>query len=325
MITLLLGPDDFSKIQYAESLAAKEKAELEVFVAPQSLPSNLLSGSDLFGGKKTFVVKEGIKTLSEQNLPALLASTNSILFFEEKLDKRVKFNKDLLANKSVTVKEFPLPHGRELNTWLVSHAKALGGNLPLNSAESLAIRLGRDEAKETKFGGKIVDVTEVYSLWQADSELRKLIAYAGGEAITLEAVALLVSENKEADVLDIVNAIGEKNKERTLGLIHTFLQDQTASDEKGKIIQLNALLSEQFRNVALVQDFTARHAPEAEILQQTEWKSGRLFVMKKIASHFNPPKVLELLGKLGALDEELKTSQTPPQVLLDLIIVQLLA
>ena len=47
--------------------------------------------------------------------------------------------------------------------------------------------------------------------------------------------------------------------------------------------------------------------------------------MKKIAVRFKPKTVLEFLTKLEALDEELKTSSTPPKVLLDLIVSQLLA
>ena len=58
-------------------------------------------------------------------------------------------------------------------------------------------------------------------------------------------------------------------------------------------------------------------------LTTTGWKSGRLFVMKKAALRFAPKKIMETLQKLSSLDEELKTSQTPPKVLLDLIISQL--
>jgi DNA polymerase III delta subunit len=45
--------------------------------------------------------------------------------------------------------------------------------------------------------------------------------------------------------------------------------------------------------------------------------------MKKIAARFKPQLISETLTKLAALDEELKTSQTPPKVLLDLILSQL--
>jgi DNA polymerase III delta subunit len=124
-------------------------------------------------------------------------------------------------------------------------------------------------------------------------------------------------------VLTKLHALAEKDK-RALELISKFLQEQTASDEKGSIIQLNALLSEQFRNVYMAQEFLAGKTSEADILDKTGWKSGRLFIMKKIAARFKPQTISETLSKLAALDEELKTSQTPPRVLLDLILAQLL-
>ena len=186
------------------------------------------------------------------------------------------------------------------------------------------MRLGRDNGKETKFGGKVVDVQEVFNLWQAESEIRKLLAFAGNKEIREQEVAELVLENGEVDVFDLTNAIADNQKQKALALLHNFLKQQTGSDEKGTIIQLNALLSEQFRNVAMIQSFINSKTSESEILEQTGWKSGRLFVIKKVAARFPAKKVLETLNKLEALDLELKTSSTPPRVLLDLIVSQLL-
>ncbi len=324
MVTLLLGPDDFSKKEYVNALSACEKVQVEVLSSPESLPVSELVSQDLFPAKKIFVVNGGLKYLDEKNLGALIAGKNQILFLETKVDKRIKFNKDLLANKNIVVKEFILPRGSELDQWIIARVLLLGGKISPQAAGTLAQRLGRDNAKESKFGGKIVDIEEIYDLWQADSEIQKLIAYAGTGEISVSDVLALVSENVEVDVFDLTNAIADNQKQKALELLHGFLKDQAGSDEKGAIIQLNALLSEQFRNVYVVQDFLSRKTAETEILDKTGWKSGRLFVIKKIATKFPPKKVLELLNKLAALDEELKTSSTPPRVLLDLIVSQLL-
>jgi DNA polymerase III delta subunit len=125
------------------------------------------------------------------------------------------------------------------------------------------------------------------------------------------------------ETLDIANAIAENNKQSALRLIGKFLNQQNQSEEKAAIIHLNALLAEQFRNIYMIQDFLSRKISEKDILEKTAWKTGRLFVIKKIASKFSPKKVMEFLNKLQFLDEELKTSSTPPKVLLDLIVSQL--
>lgn len=322
MLTILLGPDGYSKKEYIKTLAAKEKAEVVVLVEPQELPMGQLVGQDLFMAKKVFVLEQAVKLIQDHNLQSLIDSKNQILLLEEKLDKRLSFNKQLLANKLIEVKQFALPHGKELNKWIENRVKELGGKIESSAVELLAVFLGRDDAKETKFGGKVVDVEEVYNLLEADSEINKLLALAGSEIVTTEMVKQLVPQRQEAGVFDIVNAIGENDRKKAYHLLEIFLASESAADEKGKIIQLNALLSEQFRNVGVVQDFLSRQVPDAEILQKTEWKSGRLFVMKKIASKFPPKKVWDLLNKLNLLDEELKTTSTPPRVLLDLIFSQ---
>ncbi len=323
MLTLLLGSDNYSKKQYIKTISAKEKAEIVFLIQPEILNFGELLGQDLFAKKRVFAIEGGIKHLNETNAPEFIKSPNNILFLEEKVDKRINFNKNLLTNKQVIVNEFTLPHGKELNTWITSRVKELGANISAPAVEALALHVGRDESKETKFGGRVVDVKEIYNLLDVDNEIHKLIAYASGEVIEQEMVKALVPERKEADVLDIVNAIGENDKVKWRNLMEVFLASETSSDEKGKIIQLNALLSEQFRNVAIVQDFLQNHVPDNRILEQTEWKSGRLFIIKKIASKFSSKKVLELLNKLSLLDQELKTTSTPPRVLLDLIFSQL--
>jgi DNA polymerase III delta subunit len=167
-----------------------------------------------------------------------------------------------------------------------------------------------------------VSVEEIYNLWQADSEIHKLIAYASGREIFADDISRLVPENVEVDVLALTNAIAENQKQKTMDLLDRFLKDQNSSDTKGSVIQLNALLSEQFRNVAMVQDFLSRKISENKILETTGWKSGRLFVMKKIAARFSAKIILDGLNKLSALDDELKTGSVPPRVLLDLILAQ---
>jgi len=259
----------------------------------------------------------------EKNLEKLFGTQNTIIVAEEKLDKRLAFVKKLTKDKRITIQNFDLPHGRELNVWIEKRVKDLGGKISKAVVEVLAVRLGRDEGTEKKFGGKIVEIKEAFNLWQADSEIQKLLACSSAGEISENDVNNLVSENLEIDGFKITNAIGDGRKQEALDLIGHFLSEQTGSDEKGSIIQLSALLAEQFRNVAMVQDFSARHTPESEILEKTGWKSGRLFVMKKISSKFPSKKVMEFLKKVEALDTELKTTQTPPKVLLDLIVAQL--
>lgn len=325
MLILLLGPDDFSKKEYIDSLVAERESEAQVFSDAENLPqADNLIGQDLFGGLKTFVLKGLISHFNDLAvIGKLVVSKNQIIISEEKLDKRLSANKSILADKKITVKEFNLPHGKDLDSWLINRAKILIGSISPKAANDLAIALGRDLARETKVAGRVVASEEIYNLWQAENELKKLIALASGREITDNDVKELSPQNREVDVFDLTNAIADNQKQKALSLMQDFLFYQTGADEKTAIIKLNALLSEQFRSVAITQSFTNDKISEDVILEKTGWKSGRLFIMKKIASRFSPKIVLDLLNKLAALDEELKTSSTPPRVLLDLIITQL--
>lgn len=325
MITILLGSDDFSKKSFIDSLVKDKGADLAVFSEGDQLPNaGSLMEADLFSKPKVFVLQNVMPEFLLADMEKLISSANYVVIFVKSIDKRKKENKDFIANKRVVVKEFALPHGKELNEWIAARVKFYAGTINQNAVDLLAVRLGRDNGKETKIAGRVVAVEEVFDLWQADSEIRKLIAFSAGSEITEASVKDLVSENGEVNVFDLTNALADNQKQKALELLHRFLREQTAGEEKGAIIQLNALLSEQFRNVAMIQDFMLAKKTENQILETTGWKPGRLFVMKKIAARFSPKKILEFLKKLEALDEELKTSSIPPRVLLDLIVSQLL-
>lgn len=327
MLTLLLGLDDFSKKQYISSIATGQKMPEDVYFDVENFPGiETLVGGDLFTAAKRHIFYFMPENFADPDtVEKLVSSKNQIIIIIEKLDKRSADNKKLLANKHVIVEEFFLPHGRELDNWIVKRAGELGAKINTNSANALAVALGRDEAVETKFGGKVVEVKEIYSLWQADAELRKLAAYTIGREINVEDIELLVFKNESSDVFDLTNAIAEGQKYQALFLMHKLLGLQTGAEEKTAIIQLSALLAEQFRSVAMVQSFLHDHKNEDAILELTGWKSGRLFMMKKVAQKFTPVKVLDFLNKLKALDEELKSSSIPAKVLLDLIVSQLLS
>lgn len=283
-----------------------------------------LAGADLFAKTKIYALKNMIGLFnSKANIASLAVSKNQIIFLEEKLDKRSADNKKLLANKAVQIKEFVLPHGREVDAWLIARVQALGTKLSARTADVLAVALGRDNAKEIKAGGKVVAVQEVYNLWQAENELQKLACHAAGAEITEADVASLVNLNEEVDAFELTNAIADGNKQKALFLMDRFLRQQSGGEEKGAVIQLNALLAEQFRSVAIVHDLIVQKKSEVEMLEILGWKSGRLFIMSKVAARFSATSVLGLLAKLKALDEELKTGSVPPRVLLDLIITQL--
>jgi len=329
MFNLLLGQDDFSKKQHIKQayLAAKAGESQSYFADSEISGWQIFLGQDLFSKPKVYILNECAKSLekigTEPPWADLEKTPNQIFLCEEKLDKRSNFSKKLLSQPGVKIVQFDLPHLSQLDDWIINLARELGGKISPEVVALLARKLGRDDFSETRVMGKVVDTQEVFSLWQADAEIRKLLSMADGKEITKEQVQELVHTEIEVDALEITNAIAENDRQGSLALVDAFLQQSSGTDQKAGVIQLTALLAEQFRNIAIIQDFSSRNLTEDQILDKTGWKKGRIFVMKKIAMRFPNSKVWETLIKFEALDEELKTSSTPPRVLFDLILSQL--
>ena len=93
-------------------------------------------------------------------------------------------------------------------------------------------------------------------------------------------------------------------------------------DTATKLLQLVALLAEQFRSLLLVKSCLEQRMPDKVVLEQTKWSSGRLFMAKKNAARFSTGVLRDVLQKLEFLDIEAKTSVAPTRVILDLILSQ---
>ena len=173
MLHILLGSDDYSKKSHISLMLKQRGGDLEVFASADEMPNvSRLTEADLFSRPKTFVF-EGLMPEIGENLDKIIQSQNHIIISINSLDKRKKENKELLARKDITVKEFVLPHGIELNKWIEKRMNEIGGSISKSATDELAVRLGRDNTKEIKVAGKVISTEEVFSLWQAESEIKK--------------------------------------------------------------------------------------------------------------------------------------------------------
>lgn len=247
----------------------------------------------------------------EQLLENFADNNNATVFIvEESLDKRKKVNVEFQKDKRVTVIQNDSPIGtKAASDWVLNYAKQ--NNFNIEPAASLALARAL-----------LVDEDSSLDVMRAQNELEKLKQYSAEDLITEKAVELLVEPITGVDVFELLNAIATKNRKQALSLLQNYFATETA-DEKANAIKVVALLSDQFRSLLIALDFTARHLPDAEILKLTGWKSGRLFIMKKLSKNFSIKQVSSALAKLGNLDRELKTGSMPPHVVLDLIIADI--
>lgn len=313
-----MGSDSFSKKQYIDKFAQTSKLEVAAF-PEDGETSQILAfiAPSLFGGAKLFVFRNLFAKLAEKDLEKLRDVKEQVVLLEDKLDKRKAQVQKFLKDKQVKVIEFATPTGPELEKWIAIRVKELGSKIGPKAIESLAGRFFQNNNGSFKF------VEPVFDLWQVDNEIQKLLAYTGGGEINEAAVLALTPDLNEADSWDIVNAMAEKDSKKVFRLTEKFFSGKS-SEEKTKAILLNAVLADQFRNILLVQAAAAARLADAELLSKTGWKSGRLFILKKLAVKFDPARVRDFCRKLVSLDEQLKSSSVPPRVLLDLISSQII-
>src|SRR6185503_448475 len=188
----------------------------------------------------------------DTQVEGLIASPHVIVLTEDSLDKLKKTSTQWLKHPHIKVEEFVAPSGTELQKWVIAHAQDLNINLDKSAADYLITTLM--PVSTNRF------VEPVADLWQFDTELRKLGAYAGEQAITKNIIDQLATKNTEVEAWDITNALAERNTKQAFVAMEKFFADQS-TDDKAKTIQLNALLADQFRNILLVQDFLARGVP----------------------------------------------------------------
>ena len=313
MITLLLGTDTLAKkLQIAQAAKLRE-AEVETYIEGSNLPElGQLFEQQLFGAPKIVVFDHVWKKLdSEELLEKVGDNKDAALFIvEESLDKRTKLNQEFLKDKRVTVVQLDAPIGTgAASEWIKNYCKE--NKIKIDAPASLALARAL-----------LIDEDSVLDVARAQNELQKLKQYSAGEIITQDAIELLVEPSIGVDIFELLNAIATKNKQQAMKMLNEYFETETA-DEKANAIKVAALLSDQFRSLLIALDSGNRRLPDEAVLEMTGWKSGRLFIMKKLSRNFTPLQVTQALAKLQNLDRELKTGSMPPHVVLDLIIADM--
>jgi DNA polymerase III delta subunit len=136
-------------------------------------------------------------------------------------------------------------------------------------------------------------------------------------------VTELVPSEQNYVSLAIADAVGKKNKAYLYQLLGGYYAEG-GDDEQGKTLALIGLLADQFRSQLQVKNALENRATDADILAVTNWKPGRLFVVKRLAGAFTERQLRDGLTKLETLDVELKTTSTPPRVVMELILAQMM-
>jgi DNA polymerase III subunit delta len=187
---------------------------------------------------------------------------------------------------------------QDIARWLQDRAKRHNATLEGGGAKVLAERIGGD-------------------LVMADSELAKLATYAAGRAISVEDVKTLTPASTEANVFQMVDALGQRRGQPALAALRALLD---SGDEPLRIFGMIA------RQIRLLIQMREQLDAGASVNAAAQALNQRDFVAKKLAEQARQYKMETLeriLSLLLEMDVDIKTGQIEGELALEELVVRL--
>ncbi|PJF39066.1 MAG: DNA polymerase III subunit delta [Phototrophicales bacterium] len=193
------------------------------------------------------------------------------------------------------VKKYDVP--KNPVAWIQKHVQTYDVKIEPQAAQALASVIGND-------------------LRRADAELDKMAAFVGiGGTITERVVALLTPYVGEADIFEMVDAIGRRDGYRAMTLLHHKIEH----DEQDPM-QLFGMIIRQFRLLLLTREVMDEGGNVASVANQIGQKS---FVAKKLvqqARNFSLQQLEAIYFHLLDTDIAVKSGKVDIHTALDLFV-----
>ena len=304
---LLYGDEDYLKLQ---ALSKLQKAILK-------------DDSDMnytcFEGKK-FKEEEFISF--GQTLPFFAEYRLAVLkdtgFFEKSCDSFIKALDSIASSTIVIFVESGCDKRNRL--YKLVNEKGYVSELNVLDEKSLLIWLKKKFIEEQK---RISDADIVYFLEcigkdmnLLKNEAEKLCCYvADKEGITRKDINEIIVPQIEGKVYDMLNAIGNQNKQRALDLYHDLLA------VKEPVMKILFKLTKQFDIILQTKSAKARGASDNEIAQKLKIP---LFAVRKNmeqAKKFEMAELSAILEECAEIERKIKSGMIKDQIGLELLII----
>jgi DNA polymerase-3 subunit delta len=201
-----------------------------------------------------------------------------------------------LAGPSVKQQSFPILAGAPLVRWIRQRAKEYGTSIEDQAAAALATYVTGDLAA-------------------LSNELRKLAAYAGpGRTITRPDVQLLVNQAAEADIFELVDAVGQRDRAKALRALHTLL------DKGERPERILVMIGRQVRILLQTRESLDNGRSQDEISRLTGLHPFPLRKALDQSRLFRLPILEAMHREVLATDLSIKTGGSTPGVALDLLV-----
>jgi DNA polymerase-3 subunit delta len=201
-------------------------------------------------------------------------------------------------DERVLFREFTTLRGAQMTRWIQDKAVELGGEFSYQAAGLLASLVDENPRLATQ-------------------EIQKLLAYVNySRPVDVDEVERLTPYTGAGNVFDMVDALGNRNGQLAIKILHRLLEEEEPSRLFGMIVR-------QFRLLIMTRELFDAGYREAEIARQLQTP---LFVVRKLipqTRHFSLKTLEDIFRQLLDVDEAIKTSQIDSVVALDTLITKL--
>jgi DNA polymerase-3 subunit delta len=232
---------------------------------------------------------------------AVVPDTTRLVFLESKeLRETNKFVQLARAEKKGYEKCFMRPRGPEVERWIHKRVEQKQGHISREAAHLLAVNAGNN-----------LDIL--------DNELDKLVAFKDNGEGTIELVDVLHLSPyvAEANIFDLVDALGNRNGKRASLLLQQKLNEGTDP------LYLFSMFVRQFRLLIQVKELAdAGYRPQgiAREIKQHSFVVGKLFQQ---ARGFSMAELEQIYEHLLDIDIAVKTGEADMRTALDLLVANL--
>ncbi len=255
-----------------------------------------------FLAKKRLVVVKNLAQAKPSFMDQLLAYLNDIpettrlVFMESKpLPASHPLRKAAESYENGYVKLFEHPKGSRLEGWIRRQGEERGGKIEPKAAHLLAINVGDN-------------------LIALENEIEKLVLYKGDLPVTADDVMLLCPYVAEANIFDLVDAVGSRHAKTAARLFNQKLSEGTDP------FYLFAMIVRQFRLLIQVKELAVQKMPPPQIAREIGIHG---FVADKLAkqSHNYTFEQLErIYAHLLDIDVAVKSGQNDMETALTTLI-----
>lgn len=209
----------------------------------------------------------------------------SIIFWADETEEKNELFKFLKTNAEY--QKFDLLKRIQLRNWVKNYILEQGGKIEIQALDRLIEYIGSD-------------------LWRMTNEIKKLLNYS--KTIKLEDVELLIRPEIDLNVFDMVDALGQKNKQKVLKLFNQHIEK--GEDE----FYLLSMFVYQIRNLLKIKSTPIKNLDlHPFVIKKTQYQ----------AKNFTFDELKKIYYQLMTIDLEAKTGKTDLMAALELFLAKI--